>query len=421
MSRRRLALGAVLLAAAHASASAIPIDSLFARQSTCAPDFNQCRDADLPDNFCCPSDQNCIVLAGKTTVLCCPEGSDCRRIQPLPCNIDLQDAERHPEAVVKTTALDGIMEQCADQCCPFGYTCSNDECIMDEDQTAPPSETTTRPATTRTTSTSPSTSATSATTTSTTSDATDVTDSPSTTDGPNETRRSSSGLPIAAIAGGAVGGAILLIVAAIIAFIFYKKKKEREARSPPKLSRSTSSFGNIISGPIMAENATVRTDFARVPGPREPAEDPGSVTADLLDSSMSTPDSAAMMAAPPPAAHRAARQSSVAYGYGGPELAAFQPSPFADMPHYDYGHGDGALRPETPPRQGREPSSVSINVFADPAITPEGSPDSRGNRRYSDMTTFTQMMDRADLGSVARGESYVPYPHDGEQPPMPRR
>jgi hypothetical protein len=38
------------------------------------------------------------------------------------------------------------------------------------------------------------------------------------------------------------------------------------------------------------------------------------------------------------------------------------------------------------------------------------------------MTTFTQMLDNADLGGMARGESYLPYGQNGGQvPPMPQR
>jgi hypothetical protein len=164
----------------------------------------------------------------------------------------------------------------------------------------------------------------------------------------------------------------------------------------------------------MAENATMRADFARAPGTRDLDGDPGSVTADLIADTMSTPESRGMPAVPPAAAHGAVRQSSVAYGYG----ALIDPSPFADTSYRDY--NSGGLMPQTPQRN-REPSSVSINVFADPNITPDRSPESNMGRRYSDATTFTQMLDRADLGGVARGESYVPYDQDGGHPPMPRR
>lgn len=76
---------------------------------------------------------------------------------------------------------------------------------------------------------------------------------------------------------------------------------------------------------------------------------------------------------------------------------------------------DDRLIPQTP-RQGREPSSVSINVFADPNITPDRTPETGNDRRYTDMTTFTRMLDSADLSGVARGEeTFVPYDQPGRR------
>jgi len=440
MPRRRFALWAALLAAVHTAASAVPINELFMRQSTCAPKFNQCKNANFPNYFCCPPGQRCLSLAGNTTLLCCPDGSDCSKIQPVPCDISLQDGEKNPDAVVKTTALGGTLGRCDGQCCPFGYTCRGTDCVMDSNQNAVPIQTNTaKPGPTSTG--SARTSATSGAGPSTTADATNPTNNPSTTSGsPSEASTASSGPPVAAIAGGVTAAVVVLIGVAVLAFILLrkKKKKESEAGSPPKLSRSTSSFGNLISGPIMAENAAIRSDFARVPGPRDPADDPASVTGAVLDSSANSPDSNALLTAPPPAA--AQRQSGgIAYGgggggggYGGLDTTEYGQSPFVDMPYVSHnddrdsdgaigggGGGGGGLMPQTP-RQHREPSSVSINVFADPNITPDRTPESGADRRYTHMTTFTQMLDRADLGGIARGESYLPYDPNAA-PAVPRR
>jgi hypothetical protein len=121
-----------------------------------------------------------------------------------------------------------------------------------------------------------------------------------------------------------------------------------------------------------------------------------------------------MLAVPPTAARKPERQSNVAYGYGGPELSGY-----VDMPYVDH---DSELMPQTP-RQYREPSSnsMNINIFAHPDITPDRTPESNVDRRYTDMTTFTQMLDNADLGDFARGESFVPYQPDGGHPPMPKK
>jgi hypothetical protein len=215
---------------------------------------------------------------------------------------------------------------------------------------------------------------------------------------------------------------VVLLGAAVFAFIFLRKKKKKEesqSGSPPKLSRSTSSFGNLISNPIVGDNTQFRNDFARAPGPRDPMNEPDSVTGALIDSSVNSPETGAMLAVPPAAAQLGGQQHGMGYGgYGNLDAAAYQQAPYVDMPYVDH---DNGLMPQTP-RQHREPSSVSINVFADPNITPDRTPESNNDRRYTNMTTFTQMLDNADLGGVARGESYLPYtPNGGLAPPMPRR
>ncbi|KAK4237511.1 hypothetical protein C8A03DRAFT_44639 [Achaetomium macrosporum] len=407
MPGRGLTLWVASLAAVRTAASAVLMNDLFMRQSSCAPNFNQCKNADFPPYFCCGSGEDCIVLAGNTTVLCCPSGAGCQRLQPIPCDISLQDGEKYPDAVVKTTALGGTLGRCGNQCCPFGYSCRNNECIMDRDQNAVPIQINT--AKPNPTSTAGSrTSATTDARSSQTPDSTNAADDSSS----DQASGSNGGPPIAAIAGGVAAGAVVLIGAAVLAFILLRKRKNAsESGNPSKFSRSTSSFGNLISNPIVAENTTLRSDFARV-SPRNTSEDPASVTAALIDSSVNSPESGAgVLAVPPAAAQKAERQSSAPYG-------SFEPSAYVDMPYVDQ---DNGLMPHTP-RQNREPSSVSINVFADPNITPDRTPESNTDRRYTNMTTFTQMLDSVGLDGVARGESYLPYQPESEQgTPMPKR
>lgn len=402
------------------------MNDLFTRQSTCAPNFNQCKNANFPSYFCCPAGQRCISLAGNTTLLCCPEGSDCLKIQPVPCDISLQDGETNSDAVVKTTALGGTLSRCGRQCCPFGYSCDGTDCVMDKNQNPAPIQTKTAKPSPTSTAGSKTSATRSADATSTSTTTTTATNNPSTTSAASEPETTSSnGPPVAAIAGGVTAAAVVLIGSAIFMFIFLRRRRKQDeppAGSPPKLSRSTSSFGNIISGPIMAENTAFRTDFARgvqSPNASDDAEEPASVTADLIGSSVSSPDSGSMLAVPAPTATRAGsgRQVAGGGGYGGLDAPTFDPSPFVDMPYVDH---DNGLAPPHTPRQPREPSSVSINIFADPNITPDRTPESGTDRRYTSMTTFTQMLDRADLGGMARGESYLPYDPAGA-PPVPRR
>ncbi|KAK4165708.1 hypothetical protein QBC43DRAFT_27308 [Cladorrhinum sp. PSN259] len=422
MPGSRLTLRIATLAALFTGVLAIPASEIFARQDTCFKDFKSCGISGLPGFFCCPNNQRCLLLAGGTTVLCCPQGSSCRKIEPLPCDITLQDGQKNPDAVIKTTALKATLPKCGTQCCPFGYNCENNECVISANQNVAPVQSgapsTTRP--TSSTGTLAPTNTNTGTRTNTTPTGTNSADSESTTSASPQP----VGPPIAGIAGGAAAGAVILIVIAVVAFIFIRKKKaasSSKSGSPLKLSRSTSSFGNIISGPIMQQN-TLRTDFARVPPPQNgfgsDDNDPGSVTGAMLDDeSMFSQGSSnnGGMPRPPPAA----RMSSVAYGYGGlPPPTNFRPSPqvpseyahMPSMPNDDY--YEDMLMPQTP-RQGREPSSVSINVFADPNITPDRTPETGNDRRYTDMTTFTRMLDSADLSGVARGEPYVPYGQQG--------
>ncbi|KAK3394678.1 hypothetical protein B0H63DRAFT_54638 [Podospora didyma] len=411
MRRLRLPLQVAALAAICASASTIPASQLFERQSTCAePGFSQCKATNFPSFFCCPPNNTCTPLAGNTTLLCCPAGADCSIILPISCDLSQQDGEKHADAAVKTTALRGTMQSCDTGCCPFGYSCTSDKkCKMDSNQNAIPLQQQPTASSTSSASKAPTSSASGSSATVSTSVSSSPTTSGTST-GPTNAQQTSGpaattsaepapvakGPPIAVIAGASAGGALAIIIGVFIACILLRRKKEpAEGPDALKLSRSTSSFGNFVTiGPPIVTEDTVRTDFGRYP-PR--TEDGESVNGNLMPNSTET--------SPAPRAPSAAynknpaRQSSIAYGYAPPGIG---------LPYADDGEDD--LMPSTP-RPYREPSSVSINVFADPRqITPEGSPEN--NRRYSHLTTFTQMMEEADLGGVARGRGYVPYRPD---------
>ncbi|KAK3941545.1 hypothetical protein QBC46DRAFT_353185 [Diplogelasinospora grovesii] len=501
-SRRPLrAVVTVVVAAiwATTTASAYPANDLllFGRQSsTCAATYSQCDVANFPNYFCCPTGQNCLNLAGNTTLLCCPSGADCSRIQPISCDITQQDGKKNPTAVIKTTALKGTLGHCGEgTCCPFGYSCTGDgQCQMNANQNAVPFQSGTGTGTTPTVSTSPSSSVSSSSSPSSTG-----TSSPDQTGGSatggsgssptpsSETGGTNEGPAMPVIIGASVGAALFLLAAGLVAWVLMRKRKSDKRESSGggpnslKLTRSTSSFGNIISNPIMAQNA-MRTDFVRgaaaapqIPPiqPRyataqttatataEPASVTGAFVRDSVDSADGLTDrdnapkpSAAATTTTTTTRNLTARQSSIAYGYGAPQTSPYanyinysasnSPNRSGGTPDYSggsYGEGGGGgygsgddeneLLPRTPTRPAREPSSVSINVFADPrTITPDsrdGRDDSREReedrrRRISHLTTFTQMMEEADLGPVARGQSYVPYNGSNEQgSPMPRR
>jgi hypothetical protein len=124
-----------------------------------------------------------------------------------------------------------------------------------------------------------------------------------------------------------------------------------------------------------------------------------------------------------------ARQSSIAYGVGAPETSPYSNGGGGGAYHQvtvNDGSGGAVPYPVTP-RQGgggayiqeREPSSISINVFADPRIaTPQRAevlsvPETPDMGRNSHLTTFSDMMRVADLGDVAQGRPFVPGSQNG--------
>ncbi|KAB5531230.1 hypothetical protein GE09DRAFT_379203 [Coniochaeta sp. 2T2.1] len=108
--------------------------------SMCLEDNKSCGQG-LPANFCCSPDTQCIALASNTTALCCLLGFDCNAITPITCDVELMNAEKHPESSILTTALDAELPSCGKgTCCPFGYECvatgGSLRCIMAKHQAA---------------------------------------------------------------------------------------------------------------------------------------------------------------------------------------------------------------------------------------------------------------------------------------------
>jgi len=397
-----------LVLCAMASATAIPPSELFNRQAICPASYSSCSFASLPANFCCPTEQTCMALAGNTTLLCCPKGSDCAKIKTIGCDVSLQDAVRQPLSLVKTTALTSTLPRCGDRCCPFGYSCQEGECVKDRDQNTPPppgTATTAKPTSAPTNSPSSPSGPVRSTPVAADPGAQPTDSADSAAAGSGEETNQSSGGPSGAVIGGVIGGvfaAIFLIV--LITCVLFKRKKKVEDAPSLKLTRSSSSFGNIISNPIIVEGRAMRSDFNR--GPANRSID-GSTLEGVAAMRKSLSSAGSDSTRTRNLTANGLRQSSVAFGYPGADVTG-QANPYA-MKDEDF-----SPAPRTPRQQtaDREPSSVSINVFADPlTLTPESASNApRGNqKRYSNMTTFTQLMDQADLGGVARGDPYVPF------------
>ncbi|KAH9909340.1 hypothetical protein F4778DRAFT_225927 [Xylariomycetidae sp. FL2044] len=381
--RRALHIAAVL---ATASASSIRPNWIFEREDTCASGFNKCSQAGLPDNFCCEGKSTCMVLAGGTTVLCCPEGNQCDDINSIACDVGLQDATRNPTAEVKTTALNVKLESCGAGCCPFGYTCNQDDfsCQKDADQSIKPGEP--KPSPSSTPSTKPS-------------ETDSPTDAPSTSvvnggvasgelsTGKPEDHTVSNNMNTAAIVGGVVGGLVAILAAAGAVILMRHKRKKRLEQS--KRHDSDASFGNIISAPMPhAElGGYTRNDFlskaqsssvATTPTlaqERFPPSSPYAPYAGRPDSEMSDA---------PRSYHPSAEVGGLrnltdwSHRYSGATRSSVSSSPLRDRRQHSAG-------------------SESINIFADPLTVGSGAGSERGGEwRDSTATTWAHFQQSAD-------------------------
>lgn len=250
-------LRALLLCSLLTSAHAVPPRLLFERKDTCASQKLTSCPSELPDNFCCPAKSTCVALAGGTTAICCPDGEDCGRISPLTCDVSAQDPDKFPSAGLKTTALDGKLQRCGEECCPYGYSCNDDDvCEMDEDQSEPPEGAS---------SSAPDPAAPSK--TKDPSKPTSVSGEGS-VDGENKDKDAA---PTTAIVVGVLLG-VLGLVAAVVFFLIWRSKRRKKAESirDPKSasgrqSPASSGHARNISGPIINEAhlPPIRVEFTR--------------------------------------------------------------------------------------------------------------------------------------------------------------
>ncbi|KAI0166618.1 hypothetical protein GGR57DRAFT_510229 [Xylariaceae sp. FL1272] len=111
--------------------------------------MTKCGDQGWPivtNGMCCSDAAHPIVLAGGTTVLCCPQ-EDCTEIEPINCDINLQVLNPHPEddedpPNIQTTFTSEALVNCGGGCCPWGYSCKTNkvngqqvtDCVMKADQ-----------------------------------------------------------------------------------------------------------------------------------------------------------------------------------------------------------------------------------------------------------------------------------------------
>lgn len=124
----------LLLLSFTVQAFALPLNDLLEETVTgCGGDTSLRRcGSSLPSNFCCASDSTCLPVngTGMVTAICCPEGSDCSRLETITCNITLQDATLFPASPVHSLNLTEQLPICGKGCCPMGYYCQNGACVV---------------------------------------------------------------------------------------------------------------------------------------------------------------------------------------------------------------------------------------------------------------------------------------------------
>ncbi|KAL8787828.1 MAG: hypothetical protein Q9213_002015 [Squamulea squamosa] len=324
---------------------------LVSRQtSTCASSgYSPCNKPGIPSNFCCPAATTCTVFNNDKSVICCPNGRDCKTISPLTCDLNAQNATAHPSNQLHSTDLTGTLQTCGTgTCCPRGFTCSGGNCVMQvaAASSAKPASSTAAAKTT------PAPASTTKKPSAASSEPTGA--SKSSTEANASKEKHQNNFPVAAILAGFFPGMLLgaLLTVAVIICIGRRRAKREE---------KDGDFGSVaatVSDPIYQDTNGFRTDFLR------------------RDSKTKN-------------SNRSSRVRSL-----------FSRSPTLKSSGSD-GYGRSIL-PKTPPNRTRvpelkkEPSMESIKIYSPP-----------NGQLQRPNTTFTDMM--ADAG-FKNGEPYLGSP-----------
>lgn len=397
--------------------------------------------ANLPSNLCCPPQSKCISLAGDTTVLCCPDGRTCETISPIACDLELQDPEKHSTSPIQTVVFDVKLKTCGNgMCCPYGYSCNDHDesgtpqCHKDKDQSLKPQKILDGDA--------PATSSTSSATSQPTS--TSSQDSSSSSSAAAEAEAVAEGVSrhrLISIIGGSISGCLILLLIVTIALLYLRRRrmKPKTTYSEKNPSSSTSrrtpprgdaaNYGNLISDPIVQPNS-YRTDFIlKSPSAESSISQRGINVQYDPEASRPMPHQQQQQQQQQHQnqQHQQQNNLTIPNPFNSPNPSARSHSPCrssirstssGSSSQGDYTARTGhvtkgklvpirGMRPSGAGRRSRhvnqQPSSETINIFADPAIF------SKQKKRQSDThTSFTDMMDEAELGPVHRGQRYVP-------------
>ena len=236
----------------HIARDAADALRLLSRQnSQCPPGRSPCNNG-TPANFCCPSNQHCIVFNSNKSAICCPTGQDCQKIAPLPCDLSKQNATTSPNSGIHSTDLTGTLAKCGSSgnCCPKGYACQNDNCVLQSE----PSSTSKTSSTASSTSSPTHSSLTSSTSTSSA--------SPTNTASPST---HGSGLSTGAKVGLVVAGIFIGIIIAIGCICCISRHNKKKAPEKSSASIFSSNGQPSISDPMphYQQNGELRNDFLR--------------------------------------------------------------------------------------------------------------------------------------------------------------
>ncbi|KAK4952008.1 hypothetical protein LTR10_009928 [Elasticomyces elasticus] len=257
-------------------ASSITIRADESLQSSCGPAF--------PSDFTCPPSTQCLALNSSSSVksvICCPAGQDCRFVQAVSCNRELQNATLYQSSSLHSEPTVQL-ETCASDCCPMGYSCQNGQCAAPSAPIPATSVTVTVPSSTTTSASSSSTTSSSTPPTSTSSASSTPTIPAGLTSGSDPTASHSSFSGSSFAAGFFPGIVLGALLTCLVFWLLARRSRSRDSyidgkQSPHDtltdlhtLSRRPTLHGRSISEPITHPDADHRTEFLRNTPPRLP-------------------------------------------------------------------------------------------------------------------------------------------------------
>ena len=235
--------------------------NLFSRATCSTSGYSPCNKANLPSNFCCPSSETCILFNDNKSVVCCPAGQDCKTFSPISCDITKQNATNSPESQLHSIDLTGSMAKCGSSCCPNGYSCQNNLCVMKTASSTSKSSSTTSSSISGTTHTP------TATTTKSLTSSTKTSASPKSTATSAEQNNGTAvtahcnQFPASAVLVGFFPGVILGALLTIATICLFGRRKANSVKASN--SSVFSSPAATVSDPIYQENNAYRSDFLR--------------------------------------------------------------------------------------------------------------------------------------------------------------